>query len=79
MKIYGYESEDSDLVSLNEITFQASVDELKELVLFINHSISLIELNGNTFDHEHLSDFIKNKENKENKKPDVIITSMKKQ
>ncbi|MCC8460274.1 hypothetical protein [Photorhabdus aegyptia] len=76
MRIYGYESEDSDLVSLNEITFQASVDELKELVLFINHSISLIELNGNTFDHEHLSDFIKNKENK---KPDVIITSMKKQ
>ncbi|WP_445495993.1 hypothetical protein [Photorhabdus sp. SF281] len=76
MKIYGYESEDSDLVSLNEITFQASVDELKELVLFINNSISLIELNGDKFGHEHLSDFIKSKKNK---KPDVIITSIKKQ
>ncbi|MDE1188710.1 MAG: hypothetical protein PW844_19965 [Pantoea sp.] len=69
MKIYGYENEDSDLVSLQEMSLQVSVDELKELSRFITHTINLMEEHGDKFGDEHFSDFIKS-----TKHPDIIIT-----
>ncbi|CDL86420.1 hypothetical protein [Xenorhabdus cabanillasii] len=74
MKIYGYESEDSDLIGLEEITFHASVDELRSLVAFITNTISLIEIHGSQFGHEHFNDFVKNNESKA---PDIIIMATK--
>ncbi|CAO95696.1 hypothetical protein [Erwinia tasmaniensis] len=69
MKIYGYENEDSDLVSLQEISLQVTIDELKKLSSFIDNAINMMEKYGDEFGHEHFSDFIKSK-----KYPDIIIT-----
>lgn len=68
MKIYGYESDDSDLISLNELTLQLSVDELNEFIEFLKSTAKLMELYGDKFGHEHLNDFYK-----KNGNPDVII------
>jgi hypothetical protein len=70
MKIYGYENEDSDLVSLQEISLKVTIDELKKLSSFIDNTINMMEKYGDEFEHEHFSDFIKSK-----KYPDIIITN----
>lgn len=59
MNVYGYASDSDDLISLNEITLQASVVELNELVDFLKNTISLIEKHKENFGHEHFSDFLK--------------------
>ncbi|GME48144.1 MULTISPECIES: hypothetical protein [unclassified Pantoea] len=69
MKIYGYENEDSDLVSLEEMSLQVTIEELRELSNFIINTINIMEESGENFEHEHFSDFIKSK-----KSPDIIIT-----
>jgi len=69
MKIYGSENEDSELISLQEISLQVTIDELKELSTFIDNTINMMEKYGDKFGHEHFSDFIKSK-----KYPDIIIT-----
>lgn len=69
MKIYGYENEDSDLVSLEEMSLQVTIEELRELSNFIINTINIMEANGESFGHEHFSDFIKSR-----KSPDIIIT-----
>jgi len=69
MKIYGYESEGSDLISLSEITLKLSLEELKDFVLFLERTSSLMEKHGDDFGHEHLNDFYDR-----NGKPDIIIT-----
>lgn len=68
MKIYGYESDESDLVSLSELTLQLTVKELNELIGFLQNTAELMKAHGNNFGHEHLNDFLKN-----NGKPDIII------
>ncbi|QEM82663.1 hypothetical protein [Halomonas binhaiensis] len=68
MNIYGYESEDGDLLKMQEITLQADADELKKLSKFIDNTIKLIEENGDSFGHEHFSDFSGMKDG-----PDIII------
>lgn len=69
MKIYGYESENSDLISLSEITLQLSLDELNDLILFLEKTAKSMKKHGNKFGHEHLNDFFER-----NGKPDIIIT-----
>lgn len=69
MNIYGYESEDGDLLKMQEITLQADTDELKKLSKFIENTIKLIEDNGDNFGHEHFSDFSGMKDG-----PDIIIS-----
>lgn len=69
MKIYGYESEDSDLISLSEITLQLSLDELNDLILFLEKTAKLMKKHGDDFGHEHLNDFYDRSD-----KPDIIIT-----
>ena len=69
MKIYGYESEDGNLISLSEITLQISLDELNDFVLFLTKTAKLMEKHGDNFGHEHLSDFCGR-----NSKPDIVIT-----
>lgn len=69
MKIYGYESEDSDLISLSEITLQLSLNELNDLALFLEKTAKLMEKHGDNFGHEHFNDFCDR-----NGKPDIIIT-----
>ncbi|WHP32002.1 hypothetical protein QMG90_03385 [Trabulsiella odontotermitis] len=59
MNVYGYASDSDDLISLNEITLQASVVELNELVDFLKNTIYLIEKHKENFEHEHFSDFLK--------------------
>lgn len=64
MKIHGYEAhkygvDKGRLPSLQEVTLQASVDELREIVLFIENAIKRMEKAGKAFGHEHLSDFSK--------------------
>ncbi|MCE0826916.1 hypothetical protein LVQ78_12830 [Buttiauxella sp. A2-C2_NF] len=68
MKIYGYESEDSDLVSLSELTLQLSVKELNEFIEFLRNTAKLMEAHGSKFGHKHLNDFYK-----KDSKPDIII------
>ncbi|PHP91306.1 hypothetical protein CBF17_023990 [Pantoea agglomerans] len=69
MKIYGYENEGSELVSLHEMTLQISIEELKELSGFILNTICIMEKYGESFGHEHFSDFLKHRVS-----PDIIIT-----
>ncbi|WP_338560830.1 hypothetical protein [Erwinia sp. E_sp_B04_7] len=69
MKIYGYENEDSELVSLQEMSLQVTIDELKELSSFIDNTINMMEKNGDKFGHEHFTNFMKSKQY-----PDIIIT-----
>ncbi|CDG22283.1 conserved protein of unknown function [Xenorhabdus poinarii G6] len=68
MKIYGYESDDSDLVSLSEVTLQLSLKELNDFIEFLNNTAKLMEAHGDKFGHEHLNDFYK-----KDSKPDIII------
>lgn len=68
MKIYGYESDDSDLVSLSELTLQLTVKELNELIGFLQNTAKSMKTHGNNFGHEHLNDFLR-----KNDKPDIII------
>ncbi|HHA1936161.1 TPA: hypothetical protein ACOEP6_004664 [Enterobacter ludwigii] len=58
MKIYGYKDENSELISIQEITLQVDISELKEFSSFVIHVIGLMEKHGDDFGHEHLSDFI---------------------
>ena len=60
MNVYGYASDNDDIISLNEITLQASVDELNKLVDFLKNTIDLMEKHKENFGHEHFSDFLKN-------------------
>jgi hypothetical protein len=57
MNIYGYESDDSDLIPLKEITLQVTLNELNELVQFLTNTISLINEHNSNFGHEHFNDF----------------------
>ncbi|MCS2154602.1 hypothetical protein MUU49_18785 [Scandinavium goeteborgense] len=59
MKIYGYESDDSDLVSLSELTLQLTAKELNELIGFLQKTAKSMKNHGNNFGHEHLNDFLK--------------------
>lgn len=59
MNVYGYASDNVDLISLNEITLQASVAELSKLVYFLKNTIVLMEKHKEDFGHEHFSDFLK--------------------
>ncbi|STQ72218.1 Uncharacterised protein [Hafnia alvei] len=72
MKIYGYKSKDSELIPLEELTLQATVNELKELIDFIKHTVSLMETYKDNFTHEHLNDF---KMKSSPDEPDIIITN----
>ena len=72
MNIYGYESDESELISLEEINLRASVDELNDLVDFLKNTIKIIESSKGNFGHEHFSDFVK-KSPKE--KPEIIIVN----
>ncbi|AUX92297.1 hypothetical protein [Mixta gaviniae] len=69
MEIYGYENEEGDLMSLQEMTLKVTVDELKILSSFIINTVNLMEEHKENFGHEHLSDFTKNC-----CMPEVIIT-----
>ena len=59
MNVYGYASDNDDIISLNEITLQASVDELNKLVDFLKNTIDSMEKHKENFGHEHFSDFLK--------------------
>lgn len=58
MNIFGYENEDSDLISLEEISLKVTLEELKGISKFIEHVIAQMEEHGDDFGHEHLSDFL---------------------
>ncbi len=68
MKIYGYESDNSDLLSLNEVTLQLSVKELNDFIDFLKNTAKLMEDHDDKFGHEHFNDFIK-----KDGKPDIIV------
>ena len=70
MKVYGYESDDSELISLKEITLQVTLNELNELVKFLTDTIGLINKHNSNFGHEHFNDFFR-KSSSSN--PDIII------
>ncbi len=62
MNIYGYEAEkDGDLLSLSEVTLHASIEDLKKINEFICFVLAECEKHGEEFGHEHLNDFLKNK------------------
>ncbi|MDU8925641.1 hypothetical protein RYD26_12195 [Pasteurellaceae bacterium LIM206] len=69
MKIYGYVKNSSILLELEEITIQASIDELNKIIGFFTHTKILMEDNPDTFGHEHLLDFCELKTNS-----DIILT-----
>lgn len=58
MNIYGYENEDSDLISLDEVSLKVTLEELRGISKFIEHVIVQMEEHGDSFGHEHLSDFL---------------------
>ncbi|MEM0675633.1 hypothetical protein AAHA48_21145 [Dickeya oryzae] len=70
MNIYGYESDDSELISLNEITLQLSIDELSDLLKFMENTLSLMKKHED-FGHEHFKDYIGNSSVN---MPDIIIS-----
>jgi hypothetical protein len=68
MNIYGYENEDSDLISLNEVSLKVTLEELKGISKFIEYVIVQMEEHGDNFGHEHLSDFLEIKTG-----PEIVI------
>lgn len=62
MRVFGYEKRDSDAdtqrpISLCEVTFNCSPDQLRALAKFLFHAADLIETHGQEFGHEHLRDW----------------------
>ncbi|PWF22229.1 hypothetical protein DD235_12700 [Corticimicrobacter populi] len=70
MNIYGYESAESELIGLQEITLQVSIDELNELIEFMKNTLLLMREHEN-FGSEHFKDFAVNKSLG---MPDIIIS-----
>ncbi|MBN6075085.1 hypothetical protein HYE60_07490 [Aggregatibacter actinomycetemcomitans] len=63
MKIYGYAENSDILLELEEVTIQASIDEINKIIEFFTHTKMLMEDNPDTFGHEHLLDFCELKTN----------------
>ncbi|WP_136420076.1 hypothetical protein [Herbaspirillum sp. ST 5-3] len=64
MKIFGYEAGGGDgaeirPAALDEITLQASPAELRKIAAFLNACADGIETRGKDWEHEHLSDRVK--------------------
>lgn len=70
MNIYGYESDESELVSLKEITLQLTVSELDDLISFMQKTMLLMQKHED-YGHEHYKDF---KQDVTSNMPDIIIT-----
>ncbi len=61
MKIYGYKINNADIEEvipseLAEITLVANSNELRMIAEFINKTADAMDIMGDTYDHEHLSD-----------------------
>jgi hypothetical protein len=68
MKIFGYKDEGLDPenvrpVELAEITLQADPAELRKIATFLNTCADGMEARGRDWEHEHLSDRVKEFEN----------------
>lgn len=62
MKIYGYEKDivdDEKLIELEEVTIQASSENLKKIAQFILETVKIIDENHDKFGHEHFKDFMR--------------------
>ena len=70
MNIYGYKDADSDLISLEEITLQLSLQELRDLMNFFENTLNKMEKYKEDFGHEHFKDFSGNCYG-----PDIIISA----
>lgn len=51
--------EDTELLSLREVTFVASPDSLREIAAFLLQAASWMEARGDRFGHEHLRDSLR--------------------
>lgn len=72
MKIFGYASDESELMRLKEITLNLSAEELQIIINFLTNTLGIIKKSGDKFEHEHFKDFL-GKQKKDY--PDIIITS----
>ena len=57
MNIYGYKDADSDLISLEEITLQLSLQDMHNLMSFFENTLNKMEKYKEDFGHEHFKDF----------------------
>ncbi|QSX06712.1 hypothetical protein JYG23_04470 [Sedimentibacter sp. zth1] len=74
MKIYGYEKNNEDMIELNEISIMSNINELKNLVSFLQN---VVESHSNVVGetemcHSHLRDW---DENWDISQPDIIIAT----
>jgi len=61
-------------MELEEVSFQASPDELRQISQFLLFSAERMEKHGADYGHDHLKDFLEKGERAEG--PDVIVASM---
>ena len=75
MKLYGRQKgaqEDSDPIELEELTFQASPDDLKDISAFISKAAKLMQQHGNAFGHEHFKDTFDKREDD----PEIVVVRL---
>ena len=74
MKIFGYNktTNESELLEMREVTFQANPETLRAIAEFLNKSADLIEEYQENFGHLHLQD---EWSGWEEGCPDVIVSS----
>lgn len=58
MNLYGHKQNADELLSLNDVTIQASPEELRNTAEFLLHCANSIEKDS-SWEHEHLNDYLK--------------------
>ena len=76
MNIYGYESIDSNIQPLWQVTLQFSLDEMKDFSNFVQHTVKLFEQYGEKAEYKHFNDFRKIRNN--SKVSDIILSRVEK-
>lgn len=74
MKVYGHQKDSEDLIELNEISILSDIDELKNLLNYLQEVIQQhSKVVGETeLCHSHLRDW---DENWESGQPDIVIVT----
>lgn len=78
MKIFGRVSANHDaegLVTLSEVTFQASPDEVREVAAFLLRAADEMEQADGRFSHAHLQDAVPGWKEHRPRRPDVIVSA----
>ena len=73
MKIFGRTENNENLMMMQEIAFQSTPEELRQISEFLLISAEKMEKHGKDFGHDHYKKFLKINLNSEG--PDIIVSA----